>query len=243
MSRRIVVNPTLDMETLEWVSSESYEYDGPVEEFCGPSSAETSAAQTQSSFAQMLYNNYSTYFGEQSDILNEIKNSMSPILAAGPNQTGFSAAENAALNTEATDTNAAAAAKASTAVNSELAGRGDNSGLESGVDQQIQAGIKSQAAGNLAAEQNEITQENYATGRQNYFQAAGALGNTAEQFNPASIGSEFNTGEENAFGMNEQIQQQNNALGQDLLGGALGLAGDVAGAYGSVNRGSGANGG
>ena len=233
----ITINPVIDMETLEVVSHDGQYWAEPEMLACGASSAEKAAANQQASFAQMLYNNYSTYFGQQSSILSDIKDTMEPVLEAGPNQTGFSSAENAALNTEAIDTNAAAAERAGGAVNAELAGRGDNSGLESGVDKQIQAGIKSKAAGSLASEQNEITEENYATGRQNFEEANNTLLNTAGQFNPSSIASEFNTGSENEFNEQSKINTENNALGSELLGGALGLASEFS--YGPIGLGFG----
>lgn len=194
---------------------------------CGASGAEKAASNQQARFAQMLYNNYANYFGKQSSVLQDIRSQLEPILSAGPNQTGFSAAENAALNTEAVDTNAAAAERAGGAVSSTLAGRGDNSGIESGVDRQIQAGIKSKSAQALASQQNEITAANYETGRENYFKAAGALGGVAEAYNPNAIAGEFNNAESSEFGMESTIQQQNQALGKDIAGGLVGLAGDI----------------
>ncbi|HET7150884.1 MAG TPA: hypothetical protein VFI60_05700 [Candidatus Acidoferrum sp.] len=233
---KIRINPTLNMETLEWVSNDGEYWAEPAILMCGASGAEKAAQQQQATFSQMLFDNYANYFGKQSDILSSIKDAMSPILAAGPNQTGFSAAEKAALNTEAIDTNAAASQRAGQAVSSELAGRGNNSGLTSGVDKQIQAGIASKSAQALATQQNEITQADYATGRENFGAAENALERAAGEYNPNAVAEGFNNSNQNAFGMASTINQQNNALGEDILGlgiASLGAAGDYFGAHGA----------
>lgn len=64
---------------------------------CGASSAQTAAQQQEANLATSEGNFYNTMtqdfnqvFGENQNILQSITSAMSPIIAAGPNQQGFS---------------------------------------------------------------------------------------------------------------------------------------------------------
>ena len=187
---------------------------------CGPSNAERAIAGSQQGFATTLQNSFGSRFAQQSDILNNLNSALSPIIEAGPGQQGFSPAELAARNTMAINTTAGNYRNAAQAVGAQLAGRGGggSSGLVSGVDQQIKAAIASQAAGNLSNQENQITAENYATGRSNFFNANAGMNALAGLDNPLGFGSEANQGSQIAFGQANQIQQQNEALAKDIAG-------------------------
>src|ERR1019366_3677671 len=101
---------------------------------CGPTGAEKSLAAQQQQYSQTVQNNYSTLFGEQQGAMSNLSNLLTPIAEAGANQSGMSAAELAAQNTQALDTTGANYANAARAVGNQLAGRGGDSGIESGVD-------------------------------------------------------------------------------------------------------------
>ena len=64
---------------------------------CGPSGQQKSIANSQQGFFSQLQSSYAQNFGAQSAILSSLNNALEPILQGGPNQMGFSAAENAAL--------------------------------------------------------------------------------------------------------------------------------------------------
>src|SRR5277367_736247 len=93
---------------------------------CGPSASQEGLAGSESQFMNTLQSNYATNFQEQQSVLNHLNGVLSPILEAGPNQTGFSASENAALNTQAIDSTGAAAANTERAIGNETAGRNDS---------------------------------------------------------------------------------------------------------------------
>ena len=70
--------------------------------------------------------------------------------------------------------------------------------------------------------------EDYATGRQNFLNAAGALSGVASQENPLGFaGAAGSTGDQ-AFKMDTQINEENNSWKNDLIGGLTGIAGSFA---------------
>src|SRR5579863_8468066 len=164
---------------------------------CGPSSQENQLQQQSQSFASMLQGNYSTLFGNQLDVLNNINKSLSPILAAGPSQQGFSAQELAALNTQAINSAGAASRNAQQAVGNFTAGRGGGggTGILSGVDAQLKSAVASSSENQLATAQNNITQANYNQGNANYWRAEGGMDQLAAGYSPnaaANAGIEAN---------------------------------------------------
>jgi hypothetical protein len=191
---------------------------------CGPSGAEKSLAAQSASFASLLQSNYSSLFGNQMDTLQAINKSLSPILAAGPNQQGMSAQELAAQNTAAINNAAAAARNARQSVANYGAGRGNASGLVSGVQKQLQGEVASASANQLATAQNQITQQNYALGRENYWRAAGGMQALGNAFSPNAAASASIGANKNAFGEANTIQQQVNAEQAGIAGGIASIA-------------------
>lgn len=206
---------------------------------CGPSGQEEQLAGEQASFASTLQANYATQFGAQSSILSSLNNAMSPIVAAGPNQQGFSAQELSTLNTSALNNGAAAARNAEQSTAGALAGRGGggSSGLMSGVDQQIKAGVASNAAGQTAGALNSIQQQDYATGRANFFQAVGGQQTLAGLYAPSQYAQNANTGTGQAFQDASSISEQQGQEEADIAGGItsvaeMGLSGGFSGLSG-----------
>jgi hypothetical protein len=209
---------------------------------CGPSKAEVLQQQESANFAQQLQANYSTRFGQQSDVLNSINRSLSPVLAAGPSQQGFSAQELAARNTQAINNAGAASKNAQQAAANFGAGQGGggSSGITSGIQQQIQGSIASGAANQLAGAQNQITQENYAQGNQNYWKAQGGMQALASGYTPnagaATDQSKVAFGEANS--VYQQTQQEDQAIAGGITSLAMtaagGIGGGIAGVQGSA---------
>lgn len=194
---------------------------------CGPSSQEQSIANNSQSFASQLQNNYGTLFSQQQSVLNSINRSLSPTLAAGPNQQGFSGAELSSLQTSAINNAGAASRSAQQAARTFGAGQGGGgtSGITSGITKQIQAGIASQAAGQESAQLNQINQADYATGRENYWRAEGGMASLGSELSPNSA-MQGTIGEQGqAFGQAHEINQENNQLAQTIAGGLTSLAG------------------
>jgi hypothetical protein len=164
-------------------------------------------------------------FADQSTLLSDINASLSPIVAAGPEQTGFSAEELAAKNTAAINNAAAANRNAQQAAGNVIAGQGGGagSGIESGVQQAIKAGISSTEAGNLANQQNEIVQQNYDVGRSNYKTALAGEQALSGDYNPEAFNQEAQAGLSSSFSEANQINTQQQAAGKAILSAGAGL--------------------
>ncbi len=196
---------------------------------CGPSNQSQQLAGSAQSLAGIMSANYNQRFGDQSALLNSLSNVLTPISQAGPSQQGYSAGEQAVLNTQAINSAGAAAKNAAQATQGALAGRGGSSGLQSGVDAQIIAGQKSASAGQLANAQLAIQNANYAQGNKNWQEANAGLNALSQQYNPAAFGAQASSANSNAFQEADTIQQEKNQKEAEIAGGITSLAGDFTG--------------
>lgn len=193
---------------------------------CGATQQQTDISNEQQAFYQQLAQEYSTVFGQTQGITSALTSAFQPILAAGPSQTGFSAGEEQALRTQASEGIATDYAQAQKATAQQLAARGGGDTLlPSSVTANILAQGTNQAAAQRAQAQNQITLQNYQQGYQNWNTAANVLGSTAGLLNPTGYAGQA-TGAGSAAGTTaNQIAQANYAP----WGGALGALGSVAG--------------
>lgn len=214
---------------------------------CGASGQQASAFANEKTVSGLLTTAFQKVFGQNTNIIDSLNTALQPIIAAGPNQFGFSPAEAAAMRTQATDLISSGGEAASNAARSAMASRGGgNTYLPSGSEAAINAGLAEQTAQQNATAQEGITQAGYQQGRQNFFNAtSGLAGETAQLESPigqlgnAAVGA---AGEEMS-GANA-ITQANNAWLAPTLGlvGGLGSAaikaagapsgGDNSGSYG-----------
>ncbi len=197
---------------------------------CGPSGAEVSEQHEMANFDNLLRNNYSLLFNKQVDTLQQIHDALSPIIAAGPDAHGMSAEELHARQAQAVSTSGAAAQQAEQAARLYSAGRGGGgtSGVMSGIDQQIQAGIASQGAQAEASRLGQITEADYALGREKFWRAEGGMQALAGQLSPnAAMGGSISGGEA-AFSEAKTMSEQSNAMWKDI--GSFVTAGIGAGA-------------
>jgi hypothetical protein len=161
---------------------------------CGATQQQKDLTNEQTQFYQQLTQQYSTIFGQDQAITGALTSAFTPILQAGPSQTGFAPTEKNALQTQNTENVATDYAQAQKATADILAARGGgNTLLPSSVDATLLAQNTNQAAAQRAAGQNTITQANYAQGYQNWQQAAGVLGSTAGLLDPSKFGTTVNT--------------------------------------------------
>ena len=198
------------------------------------SSAETNLANEQASFYQTLTAAYQTEFANQGAILMSMDKAWQPILNAGINQYGFSPQEDTSMRTQASDTIANNTAAAQTALNENLAARGGgNTFTPSGATSQLEAGLLSSEATQQSATANQITQAGYATGRQNFLAASGALSGVAQQYNPLGYAGATTNAGGSAFGMANTVNTENTAWQGELTGALVGAGeaflGDPAG--------------
>ena len=192
---------------------------------CGPSGAQERLQGSEQQFMNELMSNYATNFAEQQQVLNHLNSVLAPIVAAGPNQTGFSPSERAALNTQAIDTTGAASAQAQRLIANETAGRNDSGNLaEAGNVAALKAGAASSSAGQLASEELGITEADYATGRQQFNAAVGAEEGTLGTYNPTGYAGAATSANTAAFGEATQIAQEQAQEQADIAGGITSLA-------------------
>jgi hypothetical protein len=204
---------------------------------CGPSAAQTTIQQDQINLLQNISNQNSTVFGESQGILNNLNKTFAPILAAGPNQPGFSQPELTSMNTQATEGTAGnyATAQKNLQENQDAEGGGNNF-LPSGVNQTQRANLASAGAAEQSQQQQQIVQANYATGRQNFNNAAGVLGQTASTLNPTGTANAAVGAGSAAASTADTIQQQSTSAWTSVLGA---LGGVASAAVGGMGRGGG----
>ena len=198
---------------------------------CGATAAQTNLQQQQAQFYQQMMQSYSTVFSEDQDLLGAVTSSMSPIIAAGVNQKGFSPAEETDLETQAKEGVAQGYDNAQTALNEKFAAMGGDASTTatSGGAKQISEELASQDVTTTSQDLQQILEANYATGRQNYFQAVGAEESAASLLNPEGYsGAATNAGSASGTTAN-QIAQANNSVWQSVVAGLGGIAGAAAG--------------
>ena len=217
------------------VSESSIIWTGPVCLAKGASAAQENLADQQASFYQQMTSDYSQQFGAQSNILSALTKSLNPIIAAGPNQFGYSAPQVANLNAQSVQGTGQQYTKASQAVRESQAARGGGMQfLPSGANEQVNADLASAAANQESNQLLGIQQAGYQQGNTMYNNAVGQLGGVAGMYNPTGYSSSA-TGAGSAAGSTMQaIQQEEQAANpmNAILGAVGGVAGSFAGGYG-----------
>lgn len=200
---------------------------------CGPSQQQTDISNEQQEFYSTLSNEYSQIFGQSQAIISALTSAFTPILNAGPSQTGFSPSEENALETQNTQNVATDYAQAQKATAQVLAARGGgNTMLPSSVTSNILANNANSAAATRAQGSNTITQANYAQGYQNWNTAASVLGSTAGLLNPNAYASSATSSGSAAATTANQIAQEQFAPWGAALGTLGSIGGAAVGAYG-----------
>lgn len=192
---------------------------------CGPSSQAGPLAAQTTSLATTLAGNYNQYFANQSAVLGNLNAMLTPIAQAGPDQQGFGPRELAALQTQTGEGIGANYAKATQALNTQLAARGGgNEYLPTGAGAALRGTLASAAANELSQANIGITEANYGQGRQNWREATAGLNALAQEYNPNPAASGAQSGFGSAFGMYDKIQQEKNQKEAAIAGGITSLA-------------------
>lgn len=205
----------------------------------GPSREMKAAASQEQTLANLLMSNYQGLYGEQQDLFGKLKAAYSPIVAAGPDQQGFSSPVLASLNTQILNSGSAAnrAARQASANFAAGQGGGGTSGLQSGIQKQIQASIASNSANQVANAQTNLSLKNFELGRDNFFRSAGGLDALAGLESPTATGGMAGSELSSVFHDESKINDEVNAQRAALAGGIASLAVDAAtfGAGGIAN--------
>ena len=205
-----------------------YSYLGAVELACGASQQQQNIGQQQSNFYNQMTAQATQVFGNSSQVFSSLMNTFSPIVAAGPSQQGFSPQELSNLNSQAiTQTGQAYQHDKAAVGNAEAATGGGNVALPSGAQIGTNLGLAESAANQTSGELSQITQANYATGRQNYENAVTGMEQAPNVFGAATNAASAATGAgEAASNTANQIAQENNSW----VNATIGALGSVAGA-------------
>ena len=196
---------------------------------CGPSAAQQQLSAEQNQFYTNLNNSYATTYAGQQNILNSLTAEFQPILAAGPNQEGFSAQEETALNTQAAESTAAGAQEAQVALGNKEAAQGGGAAIPSGAQEELSANIDTSAGNEEAALRTQITEADYQQGLTNFNEAAGVLGNTAALENPTGVAGAATSAGSAAETTANQIAQEETAWMQPIFGAIGGIGGAALG--------------
>ena len=195
---------------------------------CGASSQAKNIAEQSSSLGTTLQGNYANNYGIQQNIIGNIRSALNPIVQAGPNQTGFSKAESAAINTNAIDTAGQQAKSLQQQINTQASGRGGGTGLKTGATTALDTGANQLVANNLATSENAATEASYAQGNENYNAAVGGLNSLAGTLNPNEYGGLATSAGGQAFGeANANDQAAAQEFGE-IAGGIGAIAGSAA---------------
>lgn len=233
---------------MEWDGSrcvvtetESYDYYGSVALYCGASAGQTQAEQAQTTLTNQIMQQGQQVFGNSSQVFSDLTSSLAPTVAAGPNQQGFSQAELANLNSQAVTNSGVAYRNAAQAVGeAQSAQNGGNVGnVTSGSTTGTNLSVAEGAAQNTANQLGQISEANYATGRQNYDTALSGLAAAPNVYNAATgVDNAATNSAEGEANTANQIATQNNSWMQAVSGALGGVAGAVA-SGGMKNLGSG----
>lgn len=209
---------------------------------CGPSHAQETTFGNEQALSTLLAANYNQRFADQSQLISSLKDQLTPIVNAGPDQQGMGPQELAALNTQAGEAVGQNYAKATSALNNQLAVRGGGAGdVTSGAEGQLKAELASAGAQQASNESLAITKANYDLGRQKWQQATSGLNALVGETNPDNLGQLASGANQAAFGEATKIQQMKNQKEAAIMSGITSLAVDAAtfGAGGIANLGAG----
>lgn len=193
---------------------------------CGSSKQQNSINDAQTEFYKQLTSQYQTDFAQNQDVLKQLTSTLSPIIAAGAGQEGYTPEQKAALNAQATEGSAQAYRQAATAANEGMAARGGgNIPITGPATEQLSDQLKLGAETNLNNEKLGITTNNFALGRQNFNTAVGQLASVPGALEGATngaAGAATSAGTAAATEANEINKSNNSWMG--LVGGLIGTA-------------------
>lgn len=194
---------------------------------CGATSAQNTLQTEQTQFYQQAQQEQSTVYGEDQDLLAKMESVYEPILNAGPNQKGFSQAEDNNLNTQAVEGTAENYSAAAKAVGEETgaAGGGDTY-LPSGGATQLKEETANSAASQESSEESQIQQADYAQGYNEWQTAAEGLSGVASDLSPTAYSTAATNAGSAASTTANDIAQENNSW----INAAIGAAGTIGGA-------------
>lgn len=194
---------------------------------CGADSDQKQISQQQQQNFQTLNNQAGQVFGAGSQVFKDLTSSFEPVLAAGEDQSGFSAAQLANLKSQAITNTGVATRNAQQAAGERGSAQGGGTTiLPNGAQMGQNAAIAEAGSNQTAGELSNINLQNAELGRQNWMNAAGVLSGAPGVFNAATgaAGASTTAGSD-AFNSATGVNNANNAW----VGDVAGVLGDAAG--------------
>jgi hypothetical protein len=219
------------------VEKDSHDFEGAPELACGPDAAEKSLQAQEQGLSAEMASDFNNSYGTQQEWLQSLNKSLSPIVAAGPDQNGLTAAQVAAQTTTALDTSAASNQNIQRAVGNSFAGRGggNSTGLISGIQTQAAEEAASQSENQLASTLNQNVWNNQILGNNNWKTALGASEQVAGLEAPGNLGSEASQATGSAYQIASENQQLSDQAINEIAGAGKALAGGVLGGIGNLD--------
>ena len=170
------------------------------------------------SLANQMAKQASTVFGAADKTFNTISSALTPIVNAGASQFGFSNGQFTAMNAAAV--NAGATEQRNLRAQAAASGQPFNAAK---IDQDV--------ANQTATAENQIVQEGYQQGNQNFNNAVGGLEKAPSIY---GVANEFNDSAMKGLGQATTAQENRDAAGggwKNLAKTGLAIAGDIGGAF------------
>lgn len=186
---------------------------------CGPSSAMKQLNASVQDFSRQVKSEAGDIFKDASSVFHNIMDSVEGIVKGGPSQYGYSAEEQSAKTAAAVNAGAAEARNLKGAAASSVAAiGGGNTVAPAGTTQEIVLSADQKAAADTATAENQIVQEGYEVGRDNFFKGLAAEEKAPEVFNAST---EANRGvteaQQNAVQSQQNIDTQSNWAMNDIM--------------------------
>jgi hypothetical protein len=197
---------------------------------CGSTAAQGQLQAEQMAFYQQGMDESKIAFAESQQLQQQVKAVYDPILAAGPNQYGFSPGEEATLESQAIEGTAKNFRQSSQALKAQIAGEGGGNvpGL-TGSQEQLQAELNAASTGEQSREQTQIKEAGYAQGHQLFTEATGAEMGISGQLNPTAFESAATSSGKAAGDTASAIAQEQNSWVNAVIGAAGSIGGAVIG--------------
>ena len=195
---------------------------------CGASNDQKDLEKEQAAFYAQTTAQAAQVFGMANTVFNEITAAAAPIVAAGPSQEGYSAAEKQVLNSQAISSTAGSYDSLSKALNSKIAANGGGASITSGAALQQQEQLGVSAANQISSQELGITSDSYKQGNANYNAAVGELAAAPGVFNTSANVNNAATGAGSAASTSaNNITNANNSWVSSVTGALGGVAGNV----------------
>jgi hypothetical protein len=201
---------------------------------CGATSAQTQLQTEEMQTLQQYDSMMQTQYANQQGLYKQVNSVLQPILAAGPDQKGFSQDEENTLNAQAVEGTAENYAGASKAVNESIAAEGGgNEAITTGGAAELKGEIAASAAQTESGQETQIQEANYQAGQQNFQNAEQGEMAVASGENPLGYAGAVTNQENATSNTANEIAQEDNSW----INAAIGAAGSIGGAVVGENPG------